>query len=167
MTDITARLRLIREAVGDTQRKMSKRMGLGVNGWQNYELGVSAPSLEVLDQLRVLGFSVEWVITGEGAMRPGEQAQPPAAPPPLARAKAQLDEALMQRIAAEIDRVYREENARIPPLLLVQLAARVYSDLVTVCETEEEIALGLKLQLQQLRRELRTPTSGADTKRQA
>ncbi|TAN70550.1 MAG: hypothetical protein EPN20_05530 [Magnetospirillum sp.] len=113
---------------------------------------------KVVALAEALGVTVEWLSTGRGPKRLGEAPgfTVPAAP-------NSLDEELLDRIATGVAEVYREENARIYPLQLVQLAGRWYADLVAACPDPGERPGGLKAMLQQLRRELRSPQgSGAD-----
>ncbi|MEQ8396456.1 S24 family peptidase [Thalassobaculum sp.] len=65
------RLRIVRERLGESQRSMSTRLGLGVNTWSAYERGESMPKSEVLVQLTSLGFSIDWLLIGDGPMMRG------------------------------------------------------------------------------------------------
>lgn len=76
-----------------------------------------------------------------------------AAPP----APAALDEELLARVGEEIADLYRQENARISPRQLARLQAQFYNDLITTYDDPSERVVGLKVMLQQLRRDLRVP----------
>lgn len=79
-SEITDRLRQIRERVGLAQKKMSSHLGLGANTWQNIETGKNLPSGETLLKLASLGFSPTWVLTGEGDRDLPTSAAPQQAP---------------------------------------------------------------------------------------
>lgn len=49
---------------------MSKRFNLGDNTWQAFERDDRLPKTEVLQALADLGFSLDWLATGIGVMRP-------------------------------------------------------------------------------------------------
>ncbi|MTJ82312.1 MAG: helix-turn-helix transcriptional regulator [Telmatospirillum sp.] len=68
MTTIGSRLRAIRTALRETQRGMSKRFDLGINGWQDLERSNRIPKGETLGQLVAMGFSSDWLLTGVGSM---------------------------------------------------------------------------------------------------
>lgn len=55
---------------------MSRRLGLGETTWQRLELEGRAPKGEVIAQLVEMGFSSDWLLTGEGEMRRGGLAEP-------------------------------------------------------------------------------------------
>lgn len=63
------RLKAIRDSFGDSQRSMSKRLALGPNVWALYEREGRLPSDDALRALASLGFSIDWLVTGDGAMR--------------------------------------------------------------------------------------------------
>lgn len=64
-----ARLTAIRRFLGISQKEMGKRVGVSGTTWQNYELENAAPNAHVLAHLSGEGFDMNWVLTGEGAMR--------------------------------------------------------------------------------------------------
>lgn len=66
---IGERLRGVRNDLGETQKSMSKRLGLGESTWQGYELRDKAPSGEVLEALIAEGFDANWILTGQGRIR--------------------------------------------------------------------------------------------------
>ncbi|SBW09288.1 hypothetical protein KL86APRO_12560 [uncultured Alphaproteobacteria bacterium] len=110
-------------------------------------LAGSEPGLsKVVLLAAALGVSVEWLATGRGPMHPS--GTPSGADV--------IDEELLGRVASRISEVYREENARIQPLQLVQMASRWYGDLIRHFAPEEREA-GLKGMVIGLRRELRNP----------
>jgi len=79
-----------------------------------------------------------------------QQSQAVAAPGEIG-----LDEELMGRLVDGILKVYKEEGVRLPPIDLGRLVARFQADLVAAYDDPDERKVGLKLALQQLRRDLR------------
>jgi len=63
------RLKQVREILGKSQRDMASLINMSYKGWQQYESGDSIPGGKVLQSLANLGFSVNWILTGEGEMR--------------------------------------------------------------------------------------------------
>lgn len=66
------RVKMIREDSGKTQKDMAGLVDIGLRTWQQYEEGVHDPSWKVVVKLTELGFSADWLATGEGLMRRGE-----------------------------------------------------------------------------------------------
>lgn len=62
------RLRRVRKHLGETQKSMSRRFGLGESTWQTYELQDQLPKGEILASLVELGFDGSWLLTGQGRM---------------------------------------------------------------------------------------------------
>ena len=152
--------RLIR-ARGDMSREAAGvALDLLVDTLGTYERGRAFPGHKTIVRIGdVYDISLDWLLTGREPMRPSK-----AAPPPPA-ATAAIDEELMNRVAEGIAEAYTAENARLYPLQLVQATSRMYADLVAACETPGDRQAGLKAMLQQLRRELRSPS--AESKRLA
>src|ERR1700761_6713836 len=123
ITAIGDRLKLIRIELGHTQKNMSDLLGLGVRTWQTYELGNSLPKAETLNQLSALGYSIDWVLTGRGAIRPAGMAEEAA---PFSHMP--IDGELMGRVTDAIVRLYRSENAALSPIDQGRLAAELYSE---------------------------------------
>ncbi|MFC7452446.1 hypothetical protein [Insolitispirillum peregrinum] len=65
-----------------------------------------------------------------------------------------LDEDLLGRVVEGIRRVYKEVGAAISDRDVGRLAARIYADLSDAYEDPDERAIGLKMALQHLRRDL-------------
>lgn len=79
-----------------------------------------------------------------------------------------LDPDLHGRVVEGVMMVYKEEGAGLPPRHLGQLAARIHGELLAAYADPMERQIGLKLALEQLRRELRsTGTGDASSKRLA
>lgn len=60
------RLRLIRERMGASGRKLSLELGLNANAWASYESGGSLPGSAVLHALCLRGVNLNWLMTGDG-----------------------------------------------------------------------------------------------------
>lgn len=157
--------RLIQARGERSRQEVADALGCPVDTLGNYERGRTFPDQAMLAKMReTLGVSLDWLLTGEGEAHLDNVAIQPPTPP-----AGSFDEDLLDRIASDIAEVYREENARIYPLQLVQMAGRWYADLVAACPDPGERAGGLKAMLQQLRRELRSPQApgSASSKRLA
>ena len=63
-----ARLRQIREHLDESQAVFAKRFGLSRDDVANYERGLCDTPVKVLAELDRLGFSLSWVVNGEGEM---------------------------------------------------------------------------------------------------
>lgn len=77
---ISARLGGIRKFLGLSQKEMGRRVGVSGTTWQNYELENASPNAHVLAHLSGEGFDINWVLTGEGAMRHEDAAADRPAP---------------------------------------------------------------------------------------
>ncbi len=63
------RLRSIRASLGYTQTEVAAEFGMGESTWKRLELEDRAPKGDVLARLVALGFSTDWLLTGDGEMR--------------------------------------------------------------------------------------------------
>jgi hypothetical protein len=133
-------------------------LGVSLKTVQRYELDKTAVDAAFLQAIceKYPDISAAWLLTGKGEMHPPEV----ETPAPQTQA-AMIDEALIARIANGISTVYREENARISPVLLVQETTRVYADLVAHFSPEDR-DVGLKGMMIALRRDLRRPLIPGD-----
>ena len=104
--------------------------------------------------------SVEWLATGEGPMRPD-------AMPPASATAGGIDTALMEEIARAIEAAVREEGGRIQGLALVREASRIYDDLASAYDTPANRLVGLKLCMQQFRRDIRSQATPGSTSKLA
>ncbi len=133
-----------------SQERFAQLMGVSLPTVQRYERGenrVDAAFLQTLCE-KFPAINPAWLLTGAGEMLMSDVAAP--------LAPAAFDEELIARIANGISSVFREENARISPVLLVQETTRVYADLVRHF-TPQERDVGLKGMLIALRADLRRP----------
>jgi len=147
----------LRQVRGDlSQVAFAERLGVDKNSVGRYERDERQPDADYLRRIHLeFVVSVDWLLTGEGDMHPTEgtlaqQSQAVAAPGEIG-----LDEELMGRLVDGILKVYKEEGVRLPPIDLGRLVARFQADLVAAYDDPDERKVGLKLALQQLRRDLR------------
>ena len=142
--------------------EFAERLNVPKSTLANWERGDRFPPPEILERLPALtGVSLDWLITGKGPMRPESAAGTSWALPTI-------DAVLMGRLFEGVGNVYKEEGARIGPRDQGVVVARLYAELVSTYDTTEERLVALKLQLEQLRRDLRTPpVAVADSKRSA
>lgn len=124
---IKERLAAVRTKLGETQKSMSLRFGLGVSTWQGYELEGRMPKTETLTALADLGFNVQWLLTGHGSMMVGDQtvSTPISAEPEAAPIK-ELDDELMARVVDTIARAYKDAGVTLAPMDLGRLAGLHY-----------------------------------------
>ena len=71
MTDtLQSRLKVVRSTLRLGAGDMADRVGLkDRKSWERYERGQNVPKADILETLVGLGFSSEWLLTGEGPMR--------------------------------------------------------------------------------------------------
>lgn len=62
------RLKKTREFLQLSQKEMGKKASVSLQMWQAYEAGKSVPGGKVLEALSLIGFNVNWLLTGEGEM---------------------------------------------------------------------------------------------------
>jgi transcriptional regulator with XRE-family HTH domain len=84
-TSLQLRLRAWRDALGLTQAQLADRLGVHIGVLKKYEQGVNIPGGEALAALARTGVNVNWLLTGEGSMRP-------AAPEPAPKAQETASE---------------------------------------------------------------------------
>ncbi|MEN3930128.1 helix-turn-helix transcriptional regulator [Microvirga sp. W0021] len=68
-SSVGERLRSIRKQLALKQAEMAAHMFMSVKGWQLLETPKAAPSAQTLTKLTELGFSADWILTGQGSMR--------------------------------------------------------------------------------------------------
>lgn len=88
---LAERLKEARKSLGLNASEMADRVGLAARrSWESYERGQSTPKSEILEKLVELGFSPDWLLTGEGTMR-GESASIAPAPSRKSAERPDLD----------------------------------------------------------------------------
>lgn len=63
------RLKILRKALGKSQRDMSISVESSYGVWQAYEAGNSVPGYKVFESIARMGFNVNWLLTGDGEMK--------------------------------------------------------------------------------------------------
>ena len=119
---VSERLRAVREHLGKTQREMSSQLSLGVNTWQTYERDINLPSAQALLRLADLGFSLDWLATGEGTML---RAAGPTKPAPT-EGEPQLDEALLADAIEVLEEWLAQREATLSSAKKARAAAALY-----------------------------------------
>ena len=69
MASVSERLLEIRNSEGLSQREIAEKLMLPQRTWANYETGRSEIPLKIGERLSSLGYSLEWIISGEGQQR--------------------------------------------------------------------------------------------------
>jgi len=85
----------------------------------------------------------------------------------VSKTRLELDEELNARVVDGISRLYKDEGVGLSAMDLGRLAARLYADLINAIDDPVERRIGLKLALEQLRRDLRKPVDDTSNKRSA
>lgn len=147
--------RLVEARLPMERDDFARRLGVPIGTLGNWERGRTFPPPDILTKMaEILDVSLDWLISGRGEKRSGRvQEAAPVAP--------QLDEELHGRVVEGVMTVYKEEGAGLPPRHLGQLAAQIHGELIAAYTDPAERQIGLKLRLEQLRRELRSTDAGA------
>ena len=61
------RLKEMRRELGKNQKEMAEALGLGYRTLQSYEGGKNLPGGSILLEISVLGYDLNWLITGKGS----------------------------------------------------------------------------------------------------
>lgn len=171
-TPVAARLVAVRQALGLTREGMAEKMNWNLNTLANYEQGKNLPDHEFLARLQELGYSLDWIITGHGAMHliEAKHIEPEGAREgtSMAAPAFMLDEDLMARLVDGITAAYKEAGQGLAPVHLGRMAARLVNEIVAASDGPEDYPGALKMRLAQLRKELQSAASDpASSKRSA
>lgn len=71
------RLRDIRKELGLSPEKAAAKANVSAQQWRKYERGEAEPKISKMIFLFQEGFSLEWIMTGEGPKRSGEKVTTP------------------------------------------------------------------------------------------
>jgi len=144
-------MRMVRGAL--SQEEFAAQLAVHKNTIGKYERGERQPEAEVLARLRSeLGVDVNWLLTGEGAMRPGDAEVPPSAPTISSDA---FDADLVGRVLEEISLIYKEFGWGKSLQQLGSEAAQIAADIATDGQTSEAKGAAVKAAGAMLRRQLR------------
>lgn len=72
MNNYCRRLKTVRSELGVSQRKMADMLQIPFGTYRRYESGNNDIPAGVLLNVSQLGYNVDWLLTGEGKMRKGE-----------------------------------------------------------------------------------------------
>lgn len=115
-TSLTARLKVIRTSLGLTQAQMAARLGYrSYRSWQEFESGNRQPTFEVLEALTKIGFSTDWLLTGEGAML-------------MADKQTGLDEKLLVDALRDVKEEIIRQKVALSPEKEADIVAEIYRD---------------------------------------
>ncbi|GAB4173852.1 MAG: helix-turn-helix transcriptional regulator [Rhodocyclaceae bacterium] len=69
-TEIGARIKQWRHALGLTQAELAQRLGVHIGVLKKYEQGLNVPGGDALAAIAKTGVNMTWLLTGEGEMLP-------------------------------------------------------------------------------------------------
>lgn len=146
-TEFGERLIQARERLGMDRAAFANALSLSKSTLANWERGATEPPLSKLTEFaEVLGVSLDWLISGH---------EQQTAPVPATTSTLQLDPHLLGLIVDGITSTYRTAGASLPPRHLGQLAAQIAADLMATYTDPAEQAIGLRLALEHLKRDIR------------
>ncbi|MBK8157948.1 MAG: helix-turn-helix domain-containing protein [Rhodospirillaceae bacterium] len=131
--------------------------GVSAEQLKRYVRGLSAAPFDVLSRLAApKRINLNWLATGQGEMRLA----------PLPSTYVDID--LFGKITDGVATVYREENARMGANDHGKTSARIFNKLIDAYTDPGERIVGLKLALEELRRDLRsTPAADAPSSKRS
>lgn len=135
-----------------TKREAADTLEISTDQLTRYIKGQASPPLSVLMRLSAAkGVSLDWLATGEGPMR-AESAPPPAAPEGAAAA---VDEDLYGKVTEAVSMAYKECGYTATLRQVAARAARIAAGITAAGGTPDQQEYGLRLAVDQLRRDLR------------
>ncbi|GAA5098145.1 helix-turn-helix transcriptional regulator [Bartonella acomydis] len=153
-TELAKRLREVRRMLGNEERGIfAQRLNLQRTTLANYEIGVHEPTSSAINAYhRVYNINPHWLVTGEGEMFSD-----------MAKAKAAgfkpqtIPAGLMKKLGRIAYTTYRDENIKLPPEDIAELAAELcikLQELVQDINDTEEVELTLPLLKLHLKRQI-------------
>ncbi|QEE12088.1 helix-turn-helix transcriptional regulator [Bartonella krasnovii] len=153
-TELAKRLREIRRIFGNEERGIfAQRLNLQRGTLANYEIGAHEPPSSVINAYyTAYNINPHWIVTGEGEMFSD-----------MAKAKAAgfkpqtIPAGLMKKLGRIAYTTYRDENIKLPPEDIAELAAELYKklqELVQDINDMEEVELTLPLLKLHLKRQI-------------
>jgi transcriptional regulator with XRE-family HTH domain len=141
LNQIAERLVEVRHLLAMGQEEFAALMGATYRSYQRYEQGYFAPKMAHLVKLHDLGISIDWLLTGQGAMRAGAEA-----------GRLSVDADLLGRLIDGVVEIWQAEGpaAELPG----PIVARLYERLAPIAD-EGERRGALRYALDQLRDDLR------------
>nr|WP_137118277.1 helix-turn-helix transcriptional regulator [Azospirillum argentinense] len=130
------RLAAIRKALGETQKTMGTRMGVGTNTWPSLERDGRLPKTETLIKIAEAGFSIDWLVTGEGVMKRSVLAEKQVSAPATNNSVTlTADATLWREMAIATFSIFKEEHVDFSRLEPEKFAEIV--DAMTELEAQE------------------------------
>jgi transcriptional regulator with XRE-family HTH domain len=159
--DLASRIKTVIGA--ESARSFAQRAGVSPSTLRSIMQG-HRPNVDNLIAIAdAAGVSLDWLAKGSGAITAAAVASPAASTGSPAVSPASMDEDLFGRIVEGIRQAYKNQGAGISDRDLGRLSARIYGDLSAAYDDPDERAIGLKMALQHLRRDLsKTPSDTAD-----
>lgn len=150
-------------AIVGSGNELSRLSGIPRRSLENYLKGREPKAAQLAAIARAASVSLDWLITGEGARR-----LDPANEVAAIVNSPSLDRELLGRVTDAIDRLYREEGARLPAVDLGRLSADKYQEIIASGVLPEDYPAALAMAIANLRKQLRTAnTDPANSKRRA
>lgn len=145
------RLRLVRGQL--SQDEFATRFGVHKNTIGKYERGERHPDSEYLLAIRTkFSVDLDWLVTGEGEMRPGEAKATMLPTREASSAEINLD--IQGQISELISDVYRECGVPVTLRQLVAEAGRIAQDVSGPDYTDADRPGAIRYAVAQLRRQL-------------
>lgn len=119
-SEVAGRIRAIRKALDLSRPRIAEKLGCSPMSWKAYEQGKSWPGGRILSDLRSLGVSIDWLLTGQGQM---------FAPPAGDAAASQdclVDETLLCEVIEAVERTLGELRHSLPPAKKALLLTELY-----------------------------------------
>ncbi|UNF36529.1 MULTISPECIES: helix-turn-helix domain-containing protein [Bartonella] len=162
-TELAKRLREVRRMLGNEERGIfAQRLNLQRTTLANYEIGVHEPTSSAINAYhRVYNINPHWLVTGEGEMFSD-----------MAKAKAAgfkpqtIPAGLMKKLGRIAYTTYRDENIKLPPEDIAELAAELcikLQELVQDINDTEEVELTLPLLKLHLKRQIEAERAHLET----
>lgn len=160
--EIGARIALVRGELGLSQKAAAKLLGIGSTSLSNVETGQNVPSGETLLKFQSVGYNPGWILTGLGPKKLG-------AKPEATSADLQVFVGFLLEIAAEVEKVYRDNGARLNEYDLVHASTHWLGEIQKMVRNVgdiEELRSLLPWVAAQVKREIADANAGK-TKRAA
>lgn len=165
---IADRLRIIAAECGGLD-ELASHSGVARRTLGNYLSGRNEPKLSFLSAISgQYGVSLDWLITGEGVMRPSTHDDPPTGVgnlgEPSAPAYAEagqapsipFSEALMAKVTDAIAKLHREMGYKLPDARLGVLVFQTLAEIGRFAESSEEYDAHLTILMGRMRRKLQS-----------
>lgn len=118
--EVAERIRTVRRALNLSRPGIAEKLGCSPMSWKAYEQGASWPGGKILSNLRSLGVSIDWLLTGQGQMfaPPVGDTFPGHAGP--------VNEALLRDVIEAVEQVLGDIRRSMPPAKKALLLTELY-----------------------------------------